>query len=225
MSENTEKKETMTPAESPAAPDQADSAAQAAAQGENPMIRKRWFGRGIYGSKDVPIRILDAIIGLMIVAALVLTLWGAFHNGFTVSFDTGVDDLVVESQKVLHGEYVTEPEAPIRPGYVLVGWKAVDDPDVDFWDFDGFEVQGDFTLHAVWEPASFPVQFDLDGGTVDGKTEIDPITVTYGQPYGSLPTPQKEGTTFAGWTYSGQTITADTVVTMTGEHVLTAMWQ
>lgn len=215
----------MTPAESPAAPDQADSAAQAAAQGENPMIRKRWFGRGIYGSKDVPIRILDAIIGLMIVAALVLTLWGAFHNGFTVSFDTGVDDLVVESQKVLHGEYVTEPEAPIRPGYVLVGWKAVDDPDVDFWDFDGFEVQGDFTLHAVWEPASFPVQFDLDGGTVDGKTEIDPITVTYGQPYGSLPTPQKEGTTFAGWTYSGQTITADTVVTMTGEHVLTAMWQ
>ena len=30
---------------------------------------------------------------------------------------------------------------------------------------------------------------------------------------------------FAGWEYSGQTITADTVVQMTGEHVLTAIWK
>ena len=32
---------------------------------ENPMIKKRWFGRGIYGSKDVPIRVLDACIGVI----------------------------------------------------------------------------------------------------------------------------------------------------------------
>ncbi len=24
------------------------------APAENPMVKKRWFGRGIYGSKDVP---------------------------------------------------------------------------------------------------------------------------------------------------------------------------
>ncbi len=81
------------------------------------------------------------------------------------------------------------------------------------------------TLYAVWTAASFPVRFDLDGGTVDGEAEPDPITVTYGQPYGTLPTPEKEGAVFAGWTYSGQSITADTIVTMTGEHVLTAVWQ
>ena len=77
---------------------------------------------------------------------------------------------MVESQKVLHGEYVTEPEAPIRPGYVLVGWKAVDDPMWISGTLTASRCRGDFTLHAVWEPASFPVQFDLDGGTVDGKT-------------------------------------------------------
>lgn len=27
----------------------------------------KWFGRGIYGSKDVPIRILDGLIGVLIV--------------------------------------------------------------------------------------------------------------------------------------------------------------
>ena len=47
-----------------------------AAPAENPMIKKRWFGRGIYASKDVPIRILDACIGAMIIAALALTIWG-----------------------------------------------------------------------------------------------------------------------------------------------------
>ena len=35
----------------------------------------------------------------------------------------------------------------------------------------------------------------------------------------------KEGKTFAGWEDSGQMITADTVVQMTGEHVLTAIWK
>ena len=193
--------------------------------GENPMVKKRWFGRGIYGSKDVPIRVLDACIGLMILAALVLTLWGATHSGFAIQFDTGVDDLTVETQKVQHGGTVAEPEAPLRPGYYLVGWSTTPEPEVHLWSFADATVQGDMTLYAVWEAASFPVKFDLAGGTVNGAAEAEAITVTYGQPYGELPVPEKEGAVFAGWVYSGQTITADTPVTMTGEHVLTASWQ
>lgn len=193
--------------------------------GENPMVKKRWFGRGIYGSKDVPIRVLDACIGLMILAALVLTLWGATHSGFAIQFDTGVDDLTVETQKVQHGGTVAEPEAPLRPGYDLVGWSTTPEPEVHLWSFADATVQGDMTLYAVWEAASFPVKFDLAGGTVNGAAEAEAITVTYGQPYGELPVPEKEGAVFAGWVYSGQTITADTPVTMTGEHVLTASWQ
>ena len=193
--------------------------------GENPMVKKRWFGRGIYGSKDVPIRVLDACIGLMILAALVLTLWGATHSGFAIQFDTGVDDLTVETQKVQHGGTVAEPEAPLRPGYDLVGWSTTPEPEVHLWSFADATVQGDMTLYAVWEAASFPVKFALAGGTVNGAAEAEAITVTYGQPYGELPVPEKEGAVFAGWVYSGQTITADTPVTMTGEHVLTASWQ
>ncbi|MBM6916296.1 InlB B-repeat-containing protein [Gemmiger formicilis] len=193
--------------------------------GENPMVKKRWFGRGIYGSKDVPIRVLDACIGLMILAALVLTLWGATHSGFAIQFDTGVDDLTVETQKVQHGGTVAEPEAPLRPGYDLVGWSTTPEPEVHLWSFADATVQGDMTLYAVWEAASFPVKFDLAGGTVNGAAEAEAITVTYGQPYGELPVPEKEGAVFAGWVYSGQIITADTPVTMTGEHVLTASWQ
>ena len=142
--------------------------------GENPMVKKRWFGRGIYGSKDVPIRVLDACIGLMILAALVLTLWGATHSGFAIQFDTGVDDLTVETQKVQHGGTVAEPEAPLRPGYNLVGWSTTPEPEVHLWSFADATVQGDMTLYAVWEAASFPVKFDLAGGTVNGAAEASP---------------------------------------------------
>lgn len=191
------------------------------AQGESPNVKKRWFGRGIYGSKDVPIRVLDACIGLMIAAALLLTLWGATHSGFTVTFNTGMDDVTVPAQKIQHGQTVAQPETPLRPGYTLAGWSLTPEPEVNYWDFAADKVETDFTLYAVWQPASFLVRFDLAGGTGDDPS----ITVTYGEPYGPLPTPQREGYTFAGWQYSGQTITADTVVTMTGEHLLTAVWQ
>ena len=191
------------------------------APAENPMVKKRWFGRGIYGSKDVPIRILDACIGAMIIAALALTIWGALHNGFTIRFDTGIDDLTVEPQKVKHGQTLTEPAAPLRPGYILEGWSTTPEPEVHLWNFEYDKVEGEFTLYAVWQPASFTVKFDLAGGTGDDT----PITVTYGEPYGALPTPTKEGATFAGWEYSGQIITPETTVTMTGEHILTATWQ
>lgn len=193
---------------------------------ENPMIKKRWFGRGIYGSKDVPIRVLDACIGVMIAAAVILMLWGAMHPGFSIKFDTGIQDVTVEAQKVKHGEKLTEPQAPLRPGYTLVGWSTTPEPDVNLWNFTANAVENEFTLYAVWQPDDgIVVKFDLNGGTVDGRTEVDPIRVTFGEAYGELPTPAREGAEFVGWQYSDKIITAETPVLMTGEHILTATWK
>lgn len=188
---------------------------------ENPMIKKRWFGRGIYGSKDVPIRVLDACIAVMIAAAVILTIVGSINGGFTIRFDTGLPDVTVESQKLRHGEYITEPEAPLRPGYTLAGWSTTQSPDIHYWDFATRTVEMDLTLYAIWEPAELTVSFDLAGGTGDDT----PLTVTYGSAYGELPTPTKEGSTFAGWEYNGKLITAETIVTATDAHTLTAVWE
>ena len=46
------------------------------------------FGRGIYGSKDVPIRILDGLIVGMILLAVVLTVIFSINGGYRVTFDT-----------------------------------------------------------------------------------------------------------------------------------------
>ena len=46
------------------------------------LPKKRWFGRGIYGSKDVPIRILDGLITFLIVLTVALTAFFAINGGY-----------------------------------------------------------------------------------------------------------------------------------------------
>ena len=183
----------------------------------------KWFGRGIYGSKDVPIRILDGLIGVMIVVIVGMIIFFAVRGGFNIVYDTDGGSEVA-ARKVRYGEFLTEPETPYKPGYTFDGWYTEKEGETVLWYFQSEKVTGDMTLTAHWVPAQFTVKFDYDGGTgADGST-VESKQVTFGETYGELPTPVKEGSTFGGWEYSGQIITADTVVQMTGEHVLTATW-
>ena len=211
MNDNNAEPRADTPAAAPAAPAASQSPA-----------KKRWFGRGIYGSKDVPIRVLDICIGLMVAAALLLTVFNANFGGFTITFNTGMSDVTVAAQKLKHGQTIARPETPPRPGYTLVGWSAAQD-ETTAWDFST-PVESDMTLYAVWQPAQVTVRFDLAGGNVDGASVLPDMTVTYSLPYGDLPVPTKEGATFGGWQYSGRIVTASDEVTATGEHTLTALW-
>lgn len=186
--------------------------------------KKKWFGRGIYDKTDVPIRILDKLILGVVVLIVLLIIWFAVHGGYTLRFDTGGGS-EVEEQILDYGDLAEEPEVPVKPGYVFSGWVTSQDVSLaEKWDFTADQIKNDLTLYAVWEPASIPVKFDLDGGTVDGSAYIADKTVVYGETYGDLPVPQKEGFVFDGWIYSGNLISSDTEVTMTGEHVLTARW-
>lgn len=185
----------------------------------------RWkFGRGVYEKTDVPVRALNFFILGTIALILLLAIIGALGGGFRVSFDTGVSGVEVPVQRVRYGQYAAEPEAPVRPGYTLTCWSA-DSQQVEKWGFAYRQVTQDTTLYAVWEPAQVTVRFDLDGGSVGGADTAAEQSVTYGEAYGTLPVPVKDGYTFAGWSYGGQIITEDSPVTATGEHVLTALWQ
>lgn len=180
--------------------------------------KKKWFGRGIYGSKDVPIRVLDTAIGVLIAVILIMILYFAVNGGYTVSFDSA-GGTEVTAQKLKHGAHIKEPESPLKPGYTLEGWYTGVDLEKK-WDFDVDTVEEKTTLTAKWVPANILVRFDTGGGE-----EIDPITVTYGEPYGSLPEPKRTGKTFDGWTFSGKDITESTTVFATDEHVLYAKWK
>lgn len=188
--------------------------------------RSKWFGRGIYGSKDVPIRVLDGVIAALIAATLLLIVYFTVNGGFEVTFDTLGGSEVAAQEIRQYGAHLQEPEAPYKPGYNFQGWFIEEAGEERRWDFSIDKVGGDLVLYAKWTPAEVAVKFDLSGGTgEDGETELAPLMVTFGEKYGELPVPQKEGSTFTGWEYSGSMITADTVVQMTGEHVLTAVWK
>ena len=121
-----------------------------------------------------------------------------------------------------------------KAGYEFEGWFY--GPDLENpWYFDINKVSEDVTLTARWTPAKVTVRFDLDGGIWSEADQekmragtdagADSLEVTFGENYGVLPVPVKEGAVFDGWRYSGQNITEDTKVTVNGEHVLTAQWK
>ena len=148
--------------------------------------KKKWFGRGVYGSKDVPIRILDGFIFGAIAVVLLLVFRFATHGGYVVTFDTDGGS-AVEEQTLKHGDLVMEPETPVKPGYVLKEWITSLDPSLaKTWNFDEDMVENDVTLYAVWEPAEITVKFDLDGGNLNGSAVVPDQTVTYGEAYGAL---------------------------------------
>lgn len=189
------------------------------------MEKKKWLGRGIYKSTDVPIQLLDKLIAVFITIIILLVIVFAINGGYILSFNTDGGSQVT-TQKLRYGQYVAEPETPVKPGYVLKEWVTSKDESLARkWLFKTDKVEGDQTLYAVWEPASLTVKFDLNGGNFKKEAVAAEKQVTYGEAYGKLPVPEKAGVRFSGWLYEDKIINDSTVVTMTGEHVLTAQWQ
>ena len=77
-----------------------------------------------------------------------------------------------------------------------------------------------FTVGAVAQKMT--VYFDPGTG---GTTPVASKSVTYDQPYGELPIPEKDGSHFEGWeTPSRDRIDATTIVRLTADTTLTARW-
>ena len=98
----------------------------------------------------IPIKVLDAVIIIGIVAMAVLIPILSMSGGFTVSFDS-VGGSIVESQRLRYGDQICEPEAPTRENYVFDGWYYDSEGKHEF-DFETSSAQGSMTLFAVWSP-------------------------------------------------------------------------
>ena len=84
---------------------------------------------------------------LLIGTSLVLVACGdkSNDNSYTVTFDTQGGSQV-QSQKVMSGDKVLEPEPPTKEGYVFLGWYL----DNEEWSFIGYVVTENLTLTAKW---------------------------------------------------------------------------
>lgn len=78
-----------------------------------------------------------------------LTLFAKWEmNSYTVTFNSG-GGTAVESQTILEGGKVTQPETPTRSGYDFQGWYLGSSTEESF-DFSTETVTGDFSLTARW---------------------------------------------------------------------------
>ena len=151
--------------------------------------------------------------------------WTALAS-YTVTLNSNGGTCSQSSVTVYYSQtYGTLPE-PTRRGCKFAGWWTTRDS-------GGKQVTastvcyatGNFTLYARWTAlASYTVTLNPNGGTCDKSS----ITVYYSQAYGTLPTPTREGYTFAGWwttkATGGKEVTKNTVCYATGNFTLYARW-
>ena len=138
-------------------------------------------------------------------------------NAYTITFDSNGGSAVA-SVTADYGTALTQPEDPTRMGYTFRGWYT-DTALTKAFLFTTMPAEN-VTLYAKWEANTYTLHFDSDGGSA-----VAAQTVTYGQPYGALPTPEKQGYTFTGWQMAdGTAVNANLTVTRTEDHTVYAVW-
>ena len=143
---------------------------------------------------------------------------------YTVYFDPNGGVVSQTSKTVTAGSVVGSMPTPTREGYTFLGWGTNKNTSgLLLRTGDEMVVEKDTTLYAEWKEISktYTVSFNANGGTV--STNYKQVTV--GRPYGTLPTPVRNGYTFDGWyttLHGGSQITASSSVT--GDEMLYAHW-
>lgn len=116
-------------------------------------------------------------------------------NACTVVFDANGGEVDEQNRSVSYGSPYGDLPTPSRPGYVFKGWYTSPSGGTKISSSTKVSNENEHTLYAQWKEKTYTVTFDASGGTLSSKTK----TVTYGSPYGSLPTPKKDYHTFIGW--------------------------
>ena len=157
---------------------------------------------------------------------------------YKIRFDANGGECAIKDRVVQHGgNYGTLP-IPTKKGSQFVGWMY---ETVLIQDDDPLAAYEDHVLVAQWEKIPYTVtfvwnwEFKLPG--VDTDTSLPPYVntkmVKFGEAYGELPTPSREGYTFLGWRLeqgengngTGEAILPSRHVDMDYDHSLYAQWE
>jgi uncharacterized repeat protein (TIGR02543 family) len=135
---------------------------------------------------------------------------GQIYITYTVNF-VGLDEYLIDTQKVAYGSDAIEPTVPLIDGYTFVGWSSI-----------FTNIISNVNVTALYEINTYTLTFDSNGGST-----IDPLNdVEYGTIIG-LPNPVKDGYIFKGWYFGNHVndgqFTNSTQMTM--NTILYARWE
>ena len=142
-----------------------------------------------------------------------------------VTFDANGGNCNTTSMDVVQGNiYGTLPEPEDRTGYDFLGWYTELTEGSSVTATTIVPETGNHTLYAHWEPESYMITFDANGGSCSTSSKA----VTYNSEYGTLPTPTRTGYDFLGWyteITGGSEVYETTIVDRTENHTLYAHWK
>jgi len=147
--------------------------------------------------------------------------WNA--NKYTVSFDQNDGSGITSSKTIVFGNTYGELASPSRTGYTLAGWYTDISEGTKVNSDSIFNIADNLTLYAHWSANKYTVSFDLNGGTGN----IADKSVTYGNEYGTIEEPVRDGYTFTGWfteATGGTRILPETLISNASNHVIYAQW-
>ena len=143
---------------------------------------------------------------------------------YLLTFDANGGTPSTQTQRVDENGRVGTLPAATRDGYAFDGWytSATGGERIT----ESTVPTEDTTYYAHWTANTYIVIFDPQGGSISDATEYW-MSVTMGQPYGTLPTPTRSGYSFNGWytdATGGARVDQNTIVSTANDHTLYAHW-
>lgn len=139
-------------------------------------------------------------------------------NSYTLTYDANGGTAAFTSKTKSYGETYSAFPSTTRTGYTLTGWYTAATGGTKVTSSTTMGASNT-TIYAHWTANTYTLTFNANGGSVSQSTK----TVTYGQAYGTLPTPTRDGYAFTGW-YESSTKVTDSTITGVGNKVLYAHW-
>ena len=139
---------------------------------------------------------------------------------YKINFDTNGGKEKFASRTIKFNENYNELPIPTKKGYDFTGWFQKDEL-VDNNTIVNSDSSDDITLVAKWIPKEYNITLNPNEGYVNEKE----IKIKYGEKYGELPIPTKNGYKFLGWYYNQEKIEKDTILEKDFNHELIAYWE
>lgn len=138
-----------------------------------------------------------------------LKLYAYFLEIFTVSYETDVKDLTIESEKVTDGNYATEPTTiPTQPDWLFDYWV---DENGDEWKFTENKVTANTQLTAKWSEAH-TVTFTEGSSTKQWADQFVSVKNNTAINSDDIPDTTIDGYNFLGW-YTDEDCTEEFITT------------
>lgn len=152
-----------------------------------------------------------------------LTATAIWDKLYTITFDANGGTCSKSSMEVRSGVLLSNLPVPEREGYLFDGWYYNDKL---ISANDTIPEKKNVTFIAHWSPdiRDYILTFNANGGTCNIKSKA----IKYGEPYGELPVPVRNGYTFIGWNeddmQAGNDIKADDICNKRANKTVYAIW-